>query len=58
MISNSLVYSTTSCLFFGKQDLIQEAVRSILEIENTIDESKKQNKCCLENTNKIKLLKF
>jgi hypothetical protein len=54
MISNSWYTVNYFHVSFGKQDLIQEAVTSILEIENlTIDENKSKINVVLENsTNK------
>jgi hypothetical protein len=52
-----VVHSKLFPCLFGKQDLIQEAVLSILEIENlTIDESKVN--AVLEKQIKPKLLNF
>jgi hypothetical protein len=51
MISNSWCTVNYFHVSFGKQDLIQEAVRTILKIENlTIDENKKTLHTVLETT--------
>ena len=51
MISNSWYTVNYFHVSFGKQDLIQEAVRTILKIENlTVDENKKTINNVLENT--------
>ena len=55
MISNSWYTVNYFHVSFGKQDLIQESVRTILKIENlTIDENKSKINAVLENsTNKV-----
>jgi hypothetical protein len=59
MISHSWYTVNYFHVSFGKQDLIQEAVRSILEIENlTIDESKNKINAILENTINIQTLEI
>jgi hypothetical protein len=51
MISNSWYTVNYFHVSFGKQDLIQEAVRTILKIENlTVDENKKTINTVLEST--------
>jgi hypothetical protein len=51
MISNSWYTVNYFHVSFGKQDLIQEAVRTILKTENlTVDENKKTINTVLENT--------
>jgi hypothetical protein len=58
MISNSWYTVNYFHVSFGKQDLIQEAVRSILKIENlTIDENKNKINSVLENTTNIQTIK-
>lgn len=59
MISNSWYTVNYFHVSFGKQDLIQDAVRSILKIENlTIDESKNKINDVLENTNKTQTIEI
>ncbi len=59
MISNSWYTINYFQVSFGKQDLIQDSVRTILEIENiTINENKDIINAILENTTKIDTLKI
>lgn len=51
MISNAWYTVNYFHVYFGKQDLIQEALRNILKVENlTIDENKSKITAILENT--------
>ncbi|MEZ7506062.1 HNH endonuclease domain-containing protein [Flavobacterium sp. Arc2] len=59
MISNSWYTVNYFHVSFGKQDLIQESVRSILKIENlTIDENKNKINAVLENTTNNQTIKI
>lgn len=59
MISNSWYTVNYFHVSFGKQDLIQDSVRSILKIENlTINENRKTINAVLENTKKMETIKI
>jgi len=59
MISNSWYTVNYFHISFGKQDLIQEAVKAILRIENLkINENRSVINSVLENTQEIKTLKL
>ncbi|MDQ6471912.1 HNH endonuclease domain-containing protein [Flavobacterium sp. LHD-80] len=59
MISNSWHTVNYFHVSFGKQDLIQDSVKAILNIENiTINENRNKINAVLENTHKIETIKI
>jgi hypothetical protein len=59
MISNAWYTVNYFHVSFGKQDLIQDSVRAIIQIENlTINENKSTINTVLENTNKTETIKI